>query len=176
MIKKLASKKLLVTSTLSTLVMFVVVMFIVNPMVDQNNGLGVIQLQLIFDKNAAIQLIQTWGSHGVENFIHFIFADYLYALSYAFLFASLLATLIVKKAKEHDERFTWTIYLGFVAAMLDWTENTLELFFLHNPDSFSDTLFVFHSLVASLKWLILPVVVGYIILLIRKSQTPLSND
>ena len=42
-------------------------------------------------------------------------------------------------------------------------ENTLELLFINNPIEFSNTLFFIHSIIASLKWMALPIIVTFII-------------
>jgi len=62
------------------------------------------------------------------------------------------------------------LFLPFLAGIFDWIENTLELFFINNPTEFSNILFFIHSLIASLKWLILPIVVGFLIKLSFKGN------
>jgi len=46
-----------------------------------------------------------------------------------------------------------------LAGLLDWVENSLELWFLYDMHAFSATLFWVHSLVASIKWLCLPIMI-----------------
>jgi hypothetical protein len=48
-------------------------------------------------------------------------------------------------------------------SIFDWIENTLEILFINNHIEFSNTLFFIHSIIASLKWLALPIIVTFII-------------
>jgi len=156
-------------SLISTLVMFTVVMFIANPMIDGKGGLGVVNIQLTFDKTIAQTIVESWGADGIANFNRLIFTDYLYALSYSFFFASLLAWLILKTKRHNDKRYVWSIYLAFIAGACDWIENTMELFFINNIQTFPNALYILHSTIALIKWLTLPIALGYIVVLLFKS-------
>ena len=156
------NKKVIAISTIVTLIMFTVVMFIVNPSIDGKNGMGVLALQLAFDREVGIEIINTWGKSGIENFKQLIFTDYIYALGYSFFFASILSVLILKKSKQNSSKYKFIIFLPFIAGLFDWIENTLELLFIHNHIQFSNTLFFIHSIIASIKWLILPIMVTLI--------------
>ncbi len=59
-------------------------------------------------------------------------------------------------------------YVAVLAGALDWLENTLELRFLDDVEGFPKRLFFFHSIVATLKWLALPIVLAGIALLHKK--------
>jgi hypothetical protein len=163
MLNILSKKSVIVISTLATLMMFAVVMFVVNPSIDGKNGIGVLALQLAFDKEVGIEIINSWTQLGIENFNRFIFTDYLYALSYSILFASILSVLILKKSKQNILKYKMIVYLPFIAGLFDWIENTLELSFINNPIEFSNILFFIHSIIASLKWLMIPIVVTFIV-------------
>jgi len=166
-----SNKKIIGISTVITLIMFAVVMFIVNPSIDGKNGMGVLALQLAFDKEVGIEIINTWGKSGIENFKQLIFTDYIYALGYSFFFASILSVLILKKSKQNSSKYKFIIFLPFIAGLFDWIENTLELLFIHNPIEFSNTLFFIHSIIASLKWIALPIIVIFIIKLSLQDST-----
>ena len=150
-------KNILKISLFTTIILFIIVMFFVNPLIDWNNWMWVLQLQLAFGKNEAIEIIKKWGINWIQNFNKLIFIDYIYALSYSIFFSSVLYKLLWKK---------WTkniiIYLPFIAWLLDFLENTFELFFINNPKNFSSILFFIHSVLASFKWLILPIVIYFI--------------
>ena len=62
------------------------------------------------------------------------------------------------------------VYVAIFAGLSDWIENSLELCFLDDIDGFSQGLFWTHSMIATLKWLALPVVLVGIISL-YKSKT-----
>lgn len=179
MLNILSNKKILIISTIVTLIMFIVVMFIVNPSIDKKNGMGVLALQLAFDKEVGIKIINSWTQLGIENFNQFIFTDYIYALSYSLLFASIISVLILKKTKQNLFKYKLIVYLPFIAGLFDWIENTLELLFINNPIEFSNTLFFIHSIIASLKWMVLPIVLTFIIKLslrgnVNANKTPSS--
>lgn len=166
----LNKKILIIISGIITLVMFCVVMFIVNPLIDAKDGVGVLALQLSFNKEVGVEIINSWGQSGIENFKQLIFTDYIYALGYSIFFASILSTLILKKGKENLLTFRMIIYLPFLAGLFDWIENSIELLFINNPIEFSNTLFFIHSIIASLKWAVLPIVMGYIIVLLLQKN------
>ncbi len=157
------SQRLLFTSAIFTIFMFGVVMFIINPSIDGKDGFGVIGLQLAFFKEDAINIISSWGLKGVENFKKYIFTDYLYALGYSIFFSTLIARLIVTKNRLE---YGWLIYMVILAGSFDWLENTIEIKFLENPLHFPEELIFFHSIIATWKWMILPIVLVSIFSLI----------
>jgi len=171
MLKKLNNIKVVMVSGILTAAMFVVVMFLVNPMIDGKDGFEVILLQLAFDKEAGVNILNSWGDSGVSNFNRYIFTDYLYAVSYSIFFASLLSMLIFSAKKEKSIKYTWIVYLAFFAGLCDWFENTVELFFIKNMMEFPSTLFFMHSTVSALKWMALPVVIVYIVVLLGKMDS-----
>jgi hypothetical protein len=152
--------------------MFAIVMFYANPLIDGGNGSGLLKLQLAFDKEAGIAIINSWGTSGVDHFNQWIFTDYIYALSYAVFFASLLSILIMKKGKEKLLVYRFVVYLACVAGLLDWVENTMELFFVNNSSGFSSALFFLHSIIATVKWAALPIAVAYIVVLLANANKP----
>jgi len=170
MLHALNRKVVLIGSLVFMSIMFVIVMFFVNPSVDGGNGAGVIKLQLSFEKESGIKIINSWGQSGIENFNQWIFTDYIYALAYSVFFASLLSFLILKKGKETYLAYKSVVYLAFIAGFFDWVENTIELLLVNNPSEVSNTLFFLHSIVASLKWAAIPIAVAYILVLLTKKN------
>ncbi len=170
MLEIMSKKLILISSLVLMCITFTIVMFFANPQIDGADGLGVIELQLSFNKEAGIGIIQNWGESGIANFRQWIFTDYIYAFAYSVFFASLLSMLILKKGKGSSLNYTWVVYLAFVAGILDWMENTMELIFLNNPIDFSSSLFFFHSIVAVLKWSAVPIAVAYIVILLTKTN------
>ena len=171
MLNILSKKSVIIISTVMTLIMFTVVMFIVNPSIDGKNGMDVIALQLSFDKEVGIKIINSWTQSGIKNFNQFIFTDYIYALCYSIFFASLLSMLILRAKQENNFKYTWIIYLSFFAGLCDWIENTFELVFIKDMLEFSNSLFFIHSVISTLKWLALPIIVIYIVILVRQADS-----
>jgi hypothetical protein len=170
MLHVLNSKTVLIGSLVFMSIMFVIVMFFVNPSIDGGNGIGVIKLQLSFDKETGIEVIDGWGKSGIEHFKQWIFTDYIYAFSYSVFFASLLSYLIVKKGKETLPVYKSAVYLAFLAGLFDWVENTIELFFVNNPSDLSNTIFSLHSIFAVMKWAAIPIAVTYIVVLLTEKN------
>jgi hypothetical protein len=161
-----AKRSVVLSAAAMTIGMFVIVMFVVNPMIDGGDGLSVIALQLAFDKDKGEAIVNHWN---VATFDRWIFTDYLYAASYTLFFSSLILWLMKTKNKSGSP-YLFFIFAAVAAGVFDWIENTLELWFLHNPDGMPETLFWAHSAIASLKWLALPVVLIGIVLLLRKRR------
>jgi hypothetical protein len=171
MLDILGKRNIIIISTVITLIMFTVVMFVVNPSIDGKNGIEVILLQVAFNKEVGIKIINSWKQSGIENFNQLIFTDYIYALAYSIFFASILSMLIFKKSKHNMSKYKLIVYLPFIAGLFDWIENTLELFFINNPFQFSEILFFIHSIIASLKWTALPIIIIFILKLSLQDNT-----
>lgn len=150
--------------------MFVIVMFFVNPLIDGGDGFGVLQLQLSFDKNRGIEIINSWGETGIDHFNRWIFTDYIYALAYSLFLASLTVFLVTKKGKGSYSVCRYIVFIAFVSGVLDSLENTMELLFINNPYEFSARLFFLHSVVALLKWAAVALVVAYIVALLTRKK------
>lgn len=157
------------------MIMFIIVMFVVNPLIDGGNGLSVIKLQLSFNKEVGIEIINMWGEGGRKYFKYLIFTDYIYAFSYSLFFASLLSRLLLKKGKAQIIYYKWIVYLAFFAGLLDWIENSIELFFIYAPSSVSTEVFFLHSVFSTLKWASIPIAIAYILVLITKKNVNHSD-
>ena len=68
MLNIFSKRSVVIISTVMTLIMFMVVMFIVNPSIDGKDGIDVLSLQLAFDKKVGIEIINNWTQSGIENF------------------------------------------------------------------------------------------------------------
>lgn len=167
----LNKKSVLTGALIAMSVMFAVVMFYANPLIDGGNGSSLLKLQLAFDKQSGIAILDSWGPSGAARFNQWIFTDYLYAVSYAVFFASLLSILVVKKGKQNINGYRFAVYLGLIAGLLDWTENTLEIIFVNHAAAFPQALFFLHSMLAAAKWMALPIVLIYIATLLTKNNT-----
>jgi len=164
------SKKALFIFGFLTSIMFVIVMFIVNPMIDGKTGIEVIKLQLSFRTNTGKLIIEKWNDIGRQNFIKYIYTDYIYAFSYAFFLATLYLYKIRKNNITITKKQVIIITLPFIAGIFDIIENTIEILFIQNPNNFSELLFGFHTIVAILKWLGLPIILYFIIKPIKKMK------
>ena len=151
----------LILAILFFLSMLVIVMVFINPKIDGANGMGLIDLQLCFDKAKGLAIIENWGLQGRNNFINLIYTDYIYAVSYVLFFSALMSFVKLKKVY-------WIIPI--FAGLSDWLEDSMEILFINNPQGFSDTLFVVHSFVASAKFVFLATTILVIVLKIKSTS------
>jgi len=156
---------ILYISAFTTVILFALVMFYLNPLIDSKYGFDMLILQLSFKKDLGVQIVNSWTEEGLKTFFELIWIDYLYAISYSIFFSSLLYKLQNTYGKNSS-----IIYIPFLAGMFDFIENTLEIIFIKDMSGFRDSLFFLHSVVASLKWLILPVVIFYIAYYIKNDR------
>lgn len=169
MIKFLSKKSTILYSNILAFSLLIIVAFIISPMMDGGNGLGVVKLQLSFDKSIGIDIINSWGELGIAHFKKWIFIDYIYAFFYSLAFATVLAFLLVKSTLA-DTQLKLLTLLPFVAGLLDWIENTMELAFIRHPESYSAKLFYLHSIVSTSKFTIIFSLMILMLILWRKSK------
>jgi hypothetical protein len=167
-INNLGQPKIFMVNTAFVIVTFIAVMFVINPIIDGSNGVGLIDLQLSFDKTAGIGIVQSWGEQGVHRFNRWIFSDYIYALSYGLFFASWLSFLLIKKNLVSHLSYKFVVFVPFIAALLDWLEDSLELLFINNQTAFSAGLFFTHSLIAIMKFGFIGLTLLFLLIIWRK--------
>ncbi len=175
MLQALSKKTVLISFLILMSMMFVTVMFYVNPLIDGDDGSGVLRLQLSFDKKIGIEIINGWGEAGIEQFKQWIVADYVYAFTYSIFLGSLVSFIALKKRREASLTYKTAVYISFSAGILDWIENTMELLFIKDPSHFSSALFFLHSVFAVVKWLAVTMVVTYIIVLLFKRNEDIEK-
>lgn len=161
------------TAALIALAIMFAVMLFVNPWIDGHDGRSVLELQLSFQKERGIEIINGWGESGPDRFKKLIIFDYLYAAAYAFFFAATLSLLVLKHGLAGKSFYHRLVYLPLAAGGLDWLENSMEISFVSAPLSYSEGWFFFHSVVAAIKWAIVGGVAGTLLFLwIKKSPEP----
>ncbi|WP_303722051.1 hypothetical protein [Malonomonas rubra] len=152
MLKFLSRKSVLLTSLLFMTLMMVICMRLVNPAIDGQGGASLLALQLAFDKNLGIEIINCWGAEGSAVYRRWCFTDYLYAISYTIFLASLLVVLLFRKGKIGSSILSSTPFIVLGAGVCDCLENMMEYFFIQDPHNFPAQLFFAHSLISVLKW------------------------
>ena len=126
--------------------------FYVKPGLNPASGRNsMIELQLAFDKNEALIIIDTWGDSGKKHFLDSIWIDFLFPAGYSTFLSSLIARSLIR---IKSLRFKSLIFIPFAAALLDIIENTIEIFFVMDPSLISENLFILHSIIASVKWIL----------------------
>lgn len=115
---------------------------------------GILGLQFAFSVEAARTIIQLWGPQGAALIAHTMWIDYVYPLFYA----TFLASAVVYFSKKWD-MFGPRTLVGltvppYLAALLDYVENTLHLILLHQFPHLSAGLVKAASIAATVKWLL----------------------
>ena len=162
------NKKVLIGFGILTGIMYVIVMFIINPLIDGKIGLEVIKLQLSFTTENAKEILNNWNEIGQQNFLKYIYTDYIYAFAYSFFLSSLYLNKLLKNNIKLAGKHIYILILPFIAGLFDMIENTIEISFIKNSNDFSELLFTFHSVLSSLKWLILPIMIYFLSKRIKK--------
>ena len=157
------NKRVLIVFGLLTSIMFIIVMFIVNPLIDGKTGIEVIKLQLAFKTNLGKSIIEKWNETGQNNFLKYIYTDFIYAFSYSIFLSSIYLNKLLKNNIQISTKHIMILSIPIIAGIFDMLENTIEIIFIKNPNNFSELLFFTHSILASMKWLALPIILYFIL-------------
>ena len=152
MLKFLRKKSILFSSLIAMMIMFVIALLIVNPGIDGGDGASILALQLAFDKQVGIKIVEQWGPAGHAFYNRWAFNDSIYAVCYSLFFASLLALLGFRANKVVTRGSAIPPFIALTAGILDCVENFMEYLFVQNPIDFSADLFFFHSIITVCKW------------------------
>jgi len=148
----------LVLFVLFSLVLFNVMSLMHRAKTDPN----VIKLQHSFSSRKFKEILLQWGNtfdKGIEMFkVTVILLDYIFPLIYASLLA--FGYAFVRGIPQPDELDRYIFIIPFVAALLDWTENSLHLYVLRNVHcradivaaDFSQTMVYVASICALIKF------------------------
>ena len=160
---------ILIISTLLTLLLLSMVVFVIYPNVDSTNGFSVLQLQLSFDTDHAQRIVAAWGDQGRYYYVKWLFTGYLLAIAYGVMLTALLirARLLRNLSTNQQQSssiksFPWILLLPTLAATLDVIENSLHLCFLSNQLT-SEISFQALCLTSVAKWISLTAVLVYLV-------------
>jgi hypothetical protein len=110
---------------------------------------GVVELELAFTAVAFGDIVAQWGTAGVRAYrMATLLIDYWFPIVYSVFLASLIALLTM----QADRDLTGAFVLPFLAAALDWIENTLHLVLLRDPGHISARLVLTASVAAAAKF------------------------
>jgi hypothetical protein len=115
---------------------------------------GILGLQFAFSVEAARTIIQLWGPQGAALIAHTMWIDYIYPPFYATFLASAIVYFSRKWAMFDVRTQMALIVPPYVAALLDYLENTLHLILLHHFPRLSAGLVETASIAATIKWLL----------------------
>ncbi len=162
----MARKYVCLTAFFSTVVLAIIIMKI-DAGLAGFGGRGIMYLQTAFTRNEFMEVLSAWRSGGVDIFLSTLWINYIYAASYAVLFASSQAYFTMARIKAGPEpvRVSDLVFfiLPFVAAIFDWIAVAL-LQLLFSGRNLSEDLILAMSVTATVKWAL---IVACLILLLR---------
>jgi len=133
---------------------------------------GVVALELAFSADAFRNIIAQWGAAGVQAYrVSTLYIDSWFPIAYSLLLASLIALLAARSGRTPSRLQLTCFVLPFIAALLDWIENTLHLILLRDPRHISTPVVFIASVAAAIKWGLIALSVLVIIFLMLRELT-----
>ena len=116
-------------------------------------GPSQIALQLAFSEEAFGRIVGQWGAEGVRIYRNVTLGlDYLFPIAYALCLSGAMAWLTRTGSRGPTRAELALFAMPWVAALLDWVENTLHLLLLQDVSRLSPALVLLASLAAAAKW------------------------
>ncbi|MBN1485922.1 MAG: hypothetical protein JXA37_14510 [Chloroflexia bacterium] len=117
-------------------------------------------LQLAFNREEFVAILQQWGAEGRRFFRISLFVDYVFAPVYAVFFGGLFAWLSGPAADEEPHWLQLALFsCPFGAALCDYVENSLHLWLIRDLDQVAAGGVLVASIAASIKDLLLLAVI-----------------
>jgi hypothetical protein len=135
---------------------------------------GMLDLQIAFSRARFDEIVARWNDVGVlEIQTRNLWIDLLFPLAYSFLLSGLLGALTLPSGARPGRGLTLLLALPFLAGLLDWLENGLQIVVLGQGSGRSSCLILLSSTAATMKWALLTVC-GLAVLsaLVRRSFRP----
>jgi len=122
-----------------------------------STSLGTVYLQLAYTPADFASVLTVWGKQGASYYINTIWIDFVYALSYGFMFTSANLFFLEKKYAITPDNatghFKLLIAAPLCATIFDITENIFHLIILQV--TINNTLVLSSFIVSMLKWIFL---------------------
>lgn len=145
----LARRHVLLVSFCSALVLMILLQATAN----ERGGSSVFSLQLAFTADNFRAVLESWSADGITHFQQTLWLDYLFPLAYACSLAGIIARLRPAQGDVQPPRLPLVLFTAsFLAALADYTENTLHLIILSDTAALSAPLILPASIAATLKW------------------------
>jgi hypothetical protein len=139
---------------------------------------SIFALQLAFTAEKFQSVLAAWGETNVRAYVNGMWLDYLYPPAYALALSGWLAVL-TRRADAAPSRPVLTLFAApFLAALLDYVENTLHLLMLSVLHLTPPALVFLASLAAAVKWTLAGLSLLFILALalrhlFAKGETPM---
>lgn len=127
-------------------------LLLVNNYINPDSGrlfnMAQLQLQFAFTPENGVEVLRSWGVGGAERYLQVIWIDVAFALSYGPFFYMLIRKL--------NGGFFWSI-ISLLEMSTNFIETGIEIYWVinHAPNNMMAGAFLFHSVMASIKWFIL---------------------
>lgn len=148
----------LATSTLAGI-------FVLNPKLDPDKSIfsmPQLNLQFSYTPENGQAVLNSWGAGATDRYLDWIWIDLAWALSYGPFFAMLIWALGGKRS--------WAL-LPLVEMCLNLTETSLEMWWVgaHTASDPMFGVFLLHSVLATIKWAMVPLYLGHSGILIYRA-------
>lgn len=130
---------------------------------------SIFDLQLAFSAEKFQSVLAAWGERNVAAYVNSMWLDYLYPIAYALALSAWLAVL-TRRADRIPSRPALALFAApFLAALLDYVENSLHLPMLAALHATPAALVFLASLAAAVKWTLAGVsILGILALTVRR--------
>lgn len=115
---------------------------------------NIFDLQLAFSAEKFQSVLAAWGETNVRAYVSGMWLDYLYPIAYALALSAWLAVLTRQTGRPPSRSILTLFWFPFLAALLDYVENSLHLLILVVLHTFSPALVFLASLAAAVKWIL----------------------
>lgn len=139
--------------------------FVLNPILDPDKSIfsmPQLNLQFSYTPENGQAVLDSWGGSAEERYLDWIWIDLAWAVSYGPFFAMLIWALSRNRA--------WAL-LPLFEMCLNLTETSLEMWWVsaHTATEPMTGVFVLHSVLATVKWAMVPCYLGHTGLLIYRA-------
>jgi hypothetical protein len=119
---------------------------------------GMLDLQIAFSGARFDEIVARWNETGMlEMERRNLWIDLLFPFAYSFLLSGLLGALALPPGDRPGRGLTLLLTFPFLAGVLDWLENGLQIFLLGQGSARSAFLILLSSTAAAMKWALLVV-------------------
>ncbi|WP_394826128.1 hypothetical protein [Pendulispora albinea] len=150
----LDSKALMLLWSFFFLVTFLASILIVNPTLNPQRAIlswPQLQLQFAYTPENGIKVLESWGAGSIDRYFSVIWIDLVFAVSYGPAFFFYIRRLGGSTA---------SCMVPLVEAVTNLIETSLEIYWVghhHAPDNMLAAPFLIHSIIATIKWSLVPV-------------------
>lgn len=154
-------RKIMITSFFSLLLSSIIVI----TLLDLSNYAGTMDdTQLGFNANIIKDYFSLMNGAELQYFLLANIVDYVFMISYGLFFYSTARLLSWNYQKNYLKVGIIFAWIGVLAAVFDGSENVFIISMSLNPSNFPSWLAIAHSTFASLKFLCMYLVVGFLVL------------